>query len=126
MEGEEYENQEENDEEEIYVEGDIGKQINCVVKRVLQTLTVTEPIQRHSLFQICCTINKWVCDIIIDNKSCENVVSKSFVKILGLTIVKHLCPYKVRWIKKESEIIVNEVCTVAFSTGKILLRRSYL
>lgn len=53
------------------------------------------PTQCHSICRIKCTIKKKVYDVIIDSGSSENVVSKSVVKTMGLTIVKHPSPHKV-------------------------------
>lgn len=46
--------------------------------------------QKHEIFINRCTINKKVCDVIIDGGSSENVVSKTLMKAMGLTTQKHL------------------------------------
>ncbi|KAL5577583.1 hypothetical protein UlMin_019282 [Ulmus minor] len=75
--------------------------------------------QRNSIFRTRCTVKSSVCDVIIDNESCENFVSRAMVKALNLATVKHANPYKLGWIKKGSESKVGEVCVVPLSIGKI-------
>ena len=60
-----------------------------------------------------------VCNVIIDNGSCENFVSKAMVKALNLSTIKHPNPYKLWWIQKGIESKVGEVCKVPLSIGKI-------
>lgn len=86
-----------------------------VQKLLLSTLQVAS--QRHVLFRTKCTIQGKVCDVIINNVSTKNIISKALVKILNLPPIKHLNPYKNRWIKKKK---VQEVCKVLFSIGKFL------
>ena len=107
--------------EELVVLEDEGEQVNCVVQREL--LSPREPLnsQRHNIFRTRCTIKGKVCDVIIDSGSCENIVSKALVKTLELTTEKHLNPYKIGWIKRGTEIMVNEICKVKFSIGKYYL-----
>ena len=104
--------------EDVVLVADSGEYVNCVIQKVL--LTPSQPVssQRNSLFRTRCTINKRVCDVIIDSGSCENIISKSLVKTLELLTVKHPHPYKIGWIKKGTELMVTEVCKVQFSIGK--------
>ncbi|KAL5577095.1 hypothetical protein UlMin_018794 [Ulmus minor] len=75
--------------------------------------------QRNSIFRTRCTVKSSICDVIIDNGSCENFVSRAMVKALNLATVKHANPYKLGWIKKGFENKVGEVCVVPLSIGKI-------
>ena len=104
--------------EDVVLVADSGEYVNCVIQKVL--LTPSQPVssQRNSLFRTRCTINKRVCDVIIDSGSCENIISKSLVKTLELLTVKHPHPYKIGWIKKGTKLMVTEVCKVQFSIGK--------
>ena len=59
-----------------------------------------------------------MCNVIIDNGSSENVVSKALVKALNLKTEKHPSLYKIAWIKKDPKVQVLEVCKVPLSIGK--------
>ena len=59
-----------------------------------------------------------MCNLIIDNESSENVVSKALVKALNLKTEKHPSPYKIARIKKGPEVQVLEVCKVPLSIGR--------
>lgn len=65
----------------------------CIVHKLLLSLKQTSPNQRHSIFKTKCTINKKVCEVIIDSGSSENIISKSLVKAISLTTLKHPHPY---------------------------------
>ena len=56
--------------------------------------------------------------MIIDSSNSENIVSKALVNALNLPTEKHPSPYKIGWIKKETEARVTEVCKLPFSIGK--------
>lgn len=80
---EEIKGQNENEDEKVYVGEDCGKYVNCVVQKILLTPVDTEHTQRHNLFKQQCTINKKVCVMIVDSGSCENFVSKPWLKHWG-------------------------------------------
>jgi len=107
-------------EEEEITGGDEGELLShsLVVQRLLLTPKQEEPSQRHKIFQTRCTVNKRVCDIIIDNGSSENIVSKVMVTKLGLQTKKHPAPYKIGWIKRGNEVKITETCHIKFSIGK--------
>lgn len=85
------------------------------LQRILLTPRESKHSQRHVIFRTRCTINKNVCNMIIDSDSSENVVFKSVVKAMGLPTKKHPNPYKVRWIKKGSKSRVIDTCKVSLT-----------
>lgn len=107
---EEPESSAEFEDEQIMVAEDEGEYINCVVQRVLLSPKQAEYSQRHQIFRTRCTIQVKVCDVIIDGGCCENIISKSLVKVLELKTEKHDRPYKIGWIKKGPELTVAETC----------------
>ena len=74
--------------------------------------------QKNEIFRPRCTINKRVCDLIINSGNVENIASKSLVTKLRLKTEKHLSPYKIGWIKKGMETLVTQQCRVTFSMCK--------
>ena len=61
---------------------------SLVIQRLLLTPRVEYGDQRNEIFQARCTINKRVCDLIIDSGSVENIASKSLVTKLELKTEK--------------------------------------
>ncbi|KAL5568451.1 hypothetical protein UlMin_025026 [Ulmus minor] len=84
-------------------------------------LLLAEPCQtqRNSIFRTRCTVKDLVCDVIIDNGSCENFVSKAMVKALQLPSNKHSHPYRLGWVRKGVESKVTDTCKVPLSIGKV-------
>ncbi|XP_038989925.1 uncharacterized protein LOC120113183 [Phoenix dactylifera] len=97
---------------------DQGVPASFVVQRILFAPKNEEESQRHSIFKTCCTINKTVCNVIIDSGSSENIVSSALVRAMGLKTEKHPSPYKIGWIKKGAETRVENVCRVPLSIGR--------
>lgn len=56
--------------------------------------------------------------MIIDNRSYDNIVSKSLVRYLNLQTKAHPIPYKPGWIKEGPTITVTKICKVHLSIGK--------
>lgn len=94
---------------------------SLVVRRLLLAPKREGHPQRHSIFKTRCTINRKVCDVIIDSGSTENIVSQAMVSKLGLKTEKHPLPYSIGWIKKGIESKVTRTCRFSFSIGKTYL-----
>ena len=55
--------------------------------------------------------------MVIDSGSTDNLVSTKMVEKLGLKRMKHPTPYKVSWLQKGPQLLVNEKCNVEFQIG---------
>lgn len=130
VEGDEYFEEAENDYEETgYDEvelsnGDEDNSVVLIVQKLLLTPKLPEKSQRHSISKTRCTINKQVCDVIIDSESSKNIVSRAFIKALKLQAEPHPKPYKSAWIKKGSESYVTEICNVPLLVS--IIKTSFL
>jgi len=98
------------DEEEI-TGGNEGELLShsFMVEQLLFMPKREELSQRHKIFRTRCTVNKMVCDIIIDSGNNENIVLKVMVTKLGLQTRKHPSPYKIGWIKRGNEVKITEI-----------------
>ena len=63
-----------------FLDGDEGVPLVCILERLL----LREPCQtkKNSIFRTRGTVKDLVCNVIIDNGSCENFVSKAIVQAL--------------------------------------------
>jgi len=93
-------------------------EITCVVQRLLCNQKNPDIIQRHQIFYSRCSVKDKVCNLLIDNGSCENIVSSLLVDYLELTMEPYPHPYTIRWIKKGPCIKVTNLCQVPISIGK--------
>eukprot|EP00253_Pinus_taeda_P029988 PITA_29988 len=56
--------------------------------------------------------------LIIDSGSTDNLVAVEMVEKLGLKKLKHPTPYKVSWLQKGHQLLVDEQCDVEFQIGR--------
>ncbi|KAL5193369.1 hypothetical protein HKD37_20G055601 [Glycine soja] len=73
--------------------------------------------QRENIFHTRCKILDKTCSLIVDNGSCCNYCSTRLVSKLNLSIISHPKPYKLQWLNKQGEMIVNQQVKVPFSIG---------
>lgn len=102
-----------------FVHGDEGEHVEYIIEKLLMTPKRSSNTQRNALFRTRCTVAQKVCDLIVDNGSTENIVSKALVKAPSLPTEKHPNPYEVGWIKIGAAGQVTEVCRVSFSIDKL-------
>lgn len=55
--------------------------------------------------------------MIVDSGSTNNLVSQEMVEKLILEKTKHPNPYKVTWLQKGHQLLVNEQCLASFQIG---------
>eukprot|EP00253_Pinus_taeda_P028052 PITA_28052 len=79
---------------------------------------VAEPDQRKALFRTICKSQGKCCKLIIDSGSTDNLVALEMVEKMGLKKLKHPTPYKVSWLQKGHQLLVDEQCEVEFQIGK--------
>lgn len=58
-----------------------------------------------------------LCRMIIDSGSTDNIISLEAANKLKLERIPHSCPYKVSWLNKGQQEVVNEQAWVEFSIG---------
>jgi hypothetical protein len=69
-------------------------------------------------FHTTCTMGGKVAKLVIDQRSCMNVVSEEAARKLGLETKRQLTPYQLEWLTKRNEVRVSKHCQVlSFSIG---------
>eukprot|EP00253_Pinus_taeda_P007814 PITA_07814 len=93
---------------------------SLVIDKVLlkPTKETAEPSKIKTLFRIVCKVQGKCCKMIIDSGSTDNLVSIEVVEKLKLKTTKHPTPYKVSWLQKGHQLLVNEQCQVELQLGK--------
>eukprot|EP00253_Pinus_taeda_P008970 PITA_08970 len=79
---------------------------------------VVEPDQRKALFRTICKSRGKCCKLIINSGSTDNLVAVEMIEKLGLKKLKHPTPYKVSWLQKGHQLLVDEQCEVEFQIGR--------
>ena len=79
---------------------------------------IPDTTQRHQIFCSRCSVKDKVCNLIIDNRSCENIIFRALLDHLKLEIKPHHHPYDIGWIKKSPCIKVTYLCYVPISIRK--------
>eukprot|EP00253_Pinus_taeda_P002212 PITA_02212 len=77
-----------------------------------------EQTQRKSLFRTICKSQGKCCKMIIDSGITNNLVSTEMVEKLGLKRLKHPSPYRVSWLQKGHQLLVDEQSKVEFKIGR--------
>eukprot|EP00253_Pinus_taeda_P015560 PITA_15560 len=77
-----------------------------------------EETQRKPLFRRVCKSQGKCCKMIIDSGSTSNLVSTEMVEKLGLKRLKHPNPYRVSWLQKAHQLLVDEQSEVEFRIGR--------
>ena len=99
---------------ELPCEGDLLV-IRCMLGQIQKPF---DESQRENIFHTRCLINNKLCSLIVDGGSCTNVASIRVMKKLGLSTISHAKPYKLQWLSKEREIMVNKQVLITFAIGK--------
>ena len=70
-----------------------------------------------NIFYTRCIVKDRICNMIIDSRSCMNVVSIELVEKLGLAFTKHPKPCKLKWLNNTGDVKVTCQCKVPFTIG---------
>ena len=72
-----------------------GKSATCIVQRLLCNQKALDITQRLQIFYSRCSIKSIVCNLIIDNRSCENIVSTALMDYLKIETESHPHSYTI-------------------------------
>eukprot|EP00253_Pinus_taeda_P036230 PITA_36230 len=109
--------------EEMAVEGELVISVIDATSGGTARLSAQKQIQldnetqRKALFRTVCKSQGKCCKMIIDNGSTDNLVSTEMVEKLGLKHLKHRNPYRVSWLQKGHQLLVDEHSEVEFQIG---------
>ncbi|XP_004310205.1 PREDICTED: geraniol 8-hydroxylase-like [Fragaria vesca subsp. vesca] len=101
---------------------DSPEKVNIVLQRILLSPR-KEDGQCKNLFRSHCSVNNKVCNLIVDNGSCENFVAEKLVEYLQLPKEAHVMPYSLGWVKKGPQVRVTRTCKVSVSIALYLFTR---
>ena len=83
-----------------------------------QVKEINEPEQRKSLFITVWKVNGKCFKIVVDSGSTDNLVSTYVAEKINLKRTKHPIPYKVSWLKKGHQLLVNKQCEIDLQIGE--------
>ena len=83
-----------------------------------QVKEINEPAQRKALFTTVCKVEGKCCKVVVDSGSTNNLVSTKIIDKLNLKKTKHHVPYKVSWLQKGHQLLVNEQCEIELQIGE--------
>ena len=95
-----------------------GDLVAYVVQKLLHNQKIPNTTQRHQIFYSWYSVKDKICNLIIDNERCENIVSKTLVDHLKLETTPHHHLYNIEQIKKGPSIKVTDLCHVLISIGE--------
>lgn len=78
----------------------------------------TEQTKRKALFRTICKSRGKYYKLIIDSVSTDNLVSTEMVEELDLKRLKYPNPYRVSWLQKGHQLLVDEQSEVEFQIGR--------
>jgi hypothetical protein len=92
---------------------------NLMMRKILlkPKKEMEELVQQTSLFRTACKEKYRVFQVIIDSGSTDNLVSTNMVEKMELKKIAHPNPYKVSWLQKGHQVMVNQQCQVEFKIG---------
>jgi hypothetical protein len=71
--------------------------------------------QKKNILYTICHISNEICSMIIDNRSCANVVSITLIKKLSPNTIKHVRYYRLQWLNECVEVRVTKKVLVGKS-----------
>lgn len=77
-----------------------------------------EDDQRKAIFCTTCKVGDTMCSLIVDDGSCQNVISTEVVQNLGPLTVPLESRYRLKWLDKGSELWVRKKVLLAFEIGE--------
>ena len=72
-----------------------GESTACLVHQLLCNQKTPDTTQQHQIFYSRCSVKNKVCNLIIDNESCENIVYSALVDYFKLETKPHPYPYTI-------------------------------
>jgi len=76
-----------------------GDRVAYVIQKVFCSQMIPDTKQRHQIFYSRCLVKDKICNLIIDNGSCESIFSRTLVDHLKLETKWHYHSYDIGWIK---------------------------